>query len=280
MAIDDEDRVGWVSRVNDTDPPDYHVISSYRFDNDEWPLPNPGDTPGIHRLTPSSVNAEGTVVGTALRKKVAVPLRQDIRDSHVTYQSGFIFEKGKLRFDPPPPFLGDFNVSYHRINNAGLIFGHREIRTREGDRDIFTTRAFLGKHVFMDVPAFDTSDMTEGGHLLCMRLREGKLESFAWDGTRFRDLGSLAGKPEAVRAFAINQRLQIVGLSDAVDKDHCPIGFLWQDGRMQAFSDLIPEEFRPHLRSAIPYLITDRGSILFKGEMKSGPFPRYWPKQT
>jgi hypothetical protein len=77
-------------------------------------------------------NAEGTVVGTALRKKVAVPLRQDIRDSHVTYQSGFIFEKGKLRFDPPPPFLGDFNVSYHRINNAGLIFGTaRSARGRE-----------------------------------------------------------------------------------------------------------------------------------------------------
>ncbi len=93
-------------------------------------------------------------------------------------------------------------------------------------------------------------------------------------------LGSLAGKPENVHAYAINQKLQGVGLSDALDKDRCPIGFFWENGKMRAFSELIPEEFRPHLRSAIPYLINDSGSITFRAEKKAGPFPQFWPKEN
>jgi hypothetical protein len=131
----------------------------------------------------------------------------------------------------------------------------------------------------MDVPAFDTSDMTEGGHLLCMRLREGKLESFAWDGTRF-SISEPRGQARGGESFRDQSTASDRGTLDAVDKDHCPIGFLWQDGRMRAFPDLIPEEFRSQLRSAIPYLINDSGSILFEAEVKSGPFPEFWPKKT
>jgi len=281
MALDDDNRTGWITRANDTDPTDYHVASWSAGERDEWPLPNPGDTPGIHRLDPASVNSRGTVVGAASRKKIALPLRQNVREAHVTFQSGFIFEQGKLRFDPPPPFAGEaLNVSYRRINNHGVIFGHREMRLREGGDDVFRTFAFLGDHLFRDVPAFDVTAMTDAGQLLCWRVKDRKLESFVWDAAQFHALGSLAGKSEAVRAYAINQKLQIVGLSDALDKERCPIGFFWENGRMRAFTELIPEEFRPHLRSAIPYLISDSGSITFRAEEKAGPFPQFWPKRN
>ena len=133
MAIDDHYQAGWFTKVNDLDPPDYHVATWKDSNREEWPLPNPGDTPGVYRLDPSSVNSQGTVVGTATRKKLAFPLRQDVREAHVTFQSGFVFEKGVLRFDPPPPFTGQaLNVSYKRINNRGIIFGHREVKLRRG----------------------------------------------------------------------------------------------------------------------------------------------------
>ena len=220
------------------------------------------------------------MVGVASRKKVAIPLRQDVRDAHLTFQSGFVFERGRLRFDPPPPFDGGaLNVSFQRINNRGLIFGHREVRLRDGANDVFSEFAFLGDHLFREVPLFDVTAMTDAGQLLCFRVTNGKQESFVWDGARFHDLGSLAGKPDAVRGFDINQKLQVVGLSDALDKDQCPIGFFWEAGKMRMFSELIPEEFRPHLRSAIPYLISDGGSITFSAEEKAGPFPQFWPKK-
>ncbi len=281
IAIDDDYRSGWITKVNELDPPDYHVATWKASVGEEWPLPNPGDTPGVYRLDPSGVNSQGTVVGTASRKKLAIPLRQDVREAHVTFQSGFVFEKGALRFDPPPPFAGQaLNVSYQRINNRETIFGHREMKIREGDNDVFRTFAFLGDHVFRDVPAFDVTAMTDAGHLLCFRSENGKPRSFVWDGGAFQDLGSLSGKPEHVRAYAINQKLQVVGLSDALDQDRCPLGFFWEKGKMRAFSELIPEEFRPYLRSAIPYLIDDTGSITFRAEKKAGPSPQFWPKEN
>ena len=280
MALDDDNRTGWITKVNDLDPPDYHVASSNVREREEWPLPNPGNTPGVYRLDPLSVNSQGTVVGTASRRKVAIPLRQDVREAHVTFQSGFVFEQGRLRFDPPPPFTGEApNVSYRRINNRGVIFGHREMKIRDGGNDVFRTFAFLGDHVFRDVPVFDVTAMTDAGQLLCFRFEKGKQQSFVWDGAVFHDLGSLAGKPEAVRAYALNGKLQAVGLADALDKDRCPVGFFWENGKMRVFSDLIPAEFRQQLRSAIPYLINDSGSISFRAEEKAGPFPQFWPKR-
>ncbi len=77
------------------------------------------------------------------------------------------------------------NVSYQRINNRGTIFGHREVKIREGDNDVFRTFAFLGDHIFSDVPVFDVNAMTDGGQLLCFRSSSEKPQSFVWDGAAF-----------------------------------------------------------------------------------------------
>jgi hypothetical protein len=52
MAIDDKHRAAWISRANDTDPPDYLVATSVDFELEEWPLPNPGDIPGCLQADP------------------------------------------------------------------------------------------------------------------------------------------------------------------------------------------------------------------------------------
>lgn len=280
MALGDDSRTGWITAANETDPPDYHVASSNHVEVEEWPLPNPGNTPGVYRLVPSGVTPEGTVVGTAIRKKVRVPRRQDIHEPHITYQSGFIFERGKLRFDPPAPFMGKaLNVEYRSITHGGLIFGHREIHVREWDQDSYRRVSFLGDRLFTEVPAFEAISVNDSGQLLGYRTVENKHECFIWDGERFQSLGSLAGKPEEVRAYAMNQKLQVVGRSDALDKDRCPTGFFWEKGVMRPFEELLPKEFRSQVRSAIPYLINDPGTIVFRAERKAGPFPQTWPKE-
>jgi hypothetical protein len=48
---------------------------------------------------------------------------------------------------------------------------------------------------------------------------------------------------------------------------------------MQRFTDLIPEEFRARLRSAIPHLINDNGSIVFSAEVKHGSSSDFGPKE-
>ena len=280
MVLDEESRTGWITAANEFDPPDYHVASGFPGNLEEWPLPNPGATPGIYKLIPSGMTAKGVVVGTALRTKAAMPLRQNLREPHITHLSGFVFEKGSIRFDPPPPFARHApNVEYRSITNGGLISGNREVLVRDGAGESYRLHSFLGDRVFTEVPPFETIDVTEEARFVGYRVREQKYECFVWNGEEFKELESLAGNPEEVRPYAMNAKLQVVGKSDARDKDGCPVGFYWEHGQMRSFVDLLPESIRPHLRSAIPYLINDVETIVFRAEVKNGPFPKFWPKR-
>jgi hypothetical protein len=102
------------------------------------------------------------------------------------------------------------SCTYKKVNNRGVIFGHRELFHQGVGKMV----AFLGTHYFHGAPAFEVTTMTESGQTALLWVNDGRMENRVFDGSRFIGLGSIFGKPENVRPYAMNEKLQVVGLSD------------------------------------------------------------------
>ncbi len=81
---------------------------------------------------------------------------------------------------------------------------------------------------------------------------------------------------------AINDQKQIVGDLLEYDAERGYLGFLYEDGQVQTFHDLLPEKFKNQLRSAVPYLITnvntetDWPTVTFSAECLKGDGEGEW----
>jgi probable HAF family extracellular repeat protein len=209
-------------------------------------LPAPPLENGNPLPTAAVINDRGQVVG------ISEPPR-----SHVWH--GVLWQNGRMRD------LGTLQPI--EINERGQVVGDRETGRKDSEgtplshaflwqngnlRDLGT----LGRKVKGSITVADINDdgqvVGSSGEVVgSIRYVQG-WHAFLWEKGKMRDLGTLGG--DESNAVAVNNRGQIVGSAESIDKDwHA---FLWQDGQMR------------DLGRWWPIAINDRGQIV--GSMRTG----------
>jgi probable HAF family extracellular repeat protein len=160
--------------------------------------------------------------------------------------------------------LGGPNSQATGINNAGLICGDSQIRSRS------TWHAFLYEGGAMkDLGGLGkgeshAKDVNDTGQVVGWSHVGSRPRAFLYTGGAMQPLGTLGGT-ESI-ANGINDAGQIVGLS-LVKGTSIPHAFLWEKGAMVDLNSLIPADSGWLLRDA--QRIADGGQIVGYGVLKN-----------
>lgn len=275
LTINNDSRVGYLVAETQSEAAVFHVVSTDGFSTpQEWILPNPGTLAGIEKLVPADMNAQGTVVGTAIWKTMAMAPGNAGSNHRLAPHCGFVFKAGKLTLSAAPPFSDTtLRSTFKKVTQRGRIFGHREERITDAAGTRIQTVAYFGGHVFRDVPPFEITTITETGCLLGYREAASGREDFIWDGSRFIFIDRLDSVHVPVKAVGMNAKLQVIGNFETANRGGAGPGFFWENGKMRPLPALIPDEQRIWLRSIVPLMISDSGCVTFTAEIPGGSKP-------